>query len=374
MMHLFELSSLLSLIKPFKSLAFFPLAILNLALAREVETKSVLLPIHPITVVLATVRPGEDTVSLFLIVEVLALVLPTVGPREDATAVHLVIFPLTIVLASIRPGVDTVAVDVILEELAGVRRAVSPEDLTSAVFLSIPVLALVACIIRPDLLAVAMLLILEPVALVARSVRVVVVSETMCLIVLPFTAVDVAIGVDQPATPIGLVYSPVAFIEGTVYPDLDSLPILAAHVVPLSLILRTIVQSEHRSHHAHLSIIGWPRLEVEWLQRVSNLHDQLPCLKLLLVGLRVSRRLERRVLRLKAVLFLDGATRDDTFEVALHGNHSVVLALLWVEIASLAPHTLRFLSVKLYIVRLRAATSLSHLACFSDTQINNEKY
>ena len=67
------------------------------------------------------------------------------------------------------------------------------------------------------------------------------------------------------------------------------------------------------------------------------------------------------MLGLETVLRLDRSPGDHTLEVSLDGQHSIVLALLWVEVASLASRILRFLSIKLNLVWLGATTGLSHL-------------
>lgn len=79
-----------------------------------------LLSTLPLTVILATVWPGENTVTFFLVVNIFSFVASAIVPSENAESVHLVVLPLAVVLALIGPAVHTLAFDVVVEEFTSV--------------------------------------------------------------------------------------------------------------------------------------------------------------------------------------------------------------------------------------------------------------
>ena len=348
-------------LEPFDALAFVPLARLDLAPAGMVNAEAVLLSVAPVAVVLAAIGPGEDAMALFLVVDVLALVFAAIGPAEDATAVHFVVLPLAVVLATVGPGVNAHAMNVVFQEFSRVRRSIGPQELPATMFLTITVLAFVAGIVRPDLLAVTMLLVLEPVTLVAGTIRVMVLSETVGLVIFPLAVVDVTIGVNKSATAIGFVRLPVAFVEGAIDPNLDTTAVLAAELVPLAFVFGAVVECHEGALHAD-DVVGRGRgLEVERLQRVSDLHHQLAGLEDLLIRLSVRWLGEGRVLRFETILCLDRPAGNQTSKVSLHSEGSILSGLLGVVIGALTPSSLGFVRVKLSVVGFGTTARLSHI-------------
>ena len=319
-----------------------------------------LLSILPAAIVLPAVRPREHAMALLFVVDILSVILTAVGPCENTRPIHLIMLPLAVVLAPVRPGVDAVAVDVVFEELARVSAPVSPQELTSTMLLAVAVLALVAGVVRPYLLTVTMLLVLVPVALVPRPVRVVILAKAVRLIVLPLAIIDIAVRMDKPTTAIGLVCLPIALVKRSIHPDLNTSPVFPAHVVPLSLVLSAVVESDQRSRHADLTVGRRARLEIERLERVSDLHDELSRLQDLLIGSCVGGHGERGVFSLEAILGLDGAARDKPSEVALHRHRSILFNIFRVEVLCLASYSLRLLGIKFGLIGFGPAACLSH--------------
>ena len=196
-------------------------------------------------------------------------------------------------------------------------------------FLSISVLALVTRVIRPNLFTITVLLILEPVAFVVSAICVVVLAIAMGFIIFPFAVVHVTIGMDEPSTTVGLVSSPVAFIERAIDPDLGASAILAAHLVPLTLVLSPVVELHHFAGNSLHTIVSRCGLPVEVLQLRSDLHDELAGLLDLNLRLCVSWCLERSF-SLETVLCLHNTTSDDATHKSLHRKDGELFLSLWV--------------------------------------------
>ena len=325
-----------------------------------VDALTMLLSILPVTVVLTTIRPGKHSMTLLFIIHVLTFILSSIGPCKYTCTIHLVVLPLSVVLSAIGPSVNTVTMDVVLLEFAGVSGTISPEELTSSVLLTVAVLALIAGIVRPDFLAITMLLILKPVSFVASAICVMIISKSVCFVIFPLAIIDVTICVNKATTTHRLVSSPVTFIERAINPDLNTLAILAAKFIPLTLVLCTVVKGHQGALHADNTIGSWARLKVEWFERIADLHNQLASFQDLLICLCVSWCLEGSMLRLESVFCFHGSTRHQTLEVALHRNGGLVFILLWIVVRALASNALSFLRIKLGLIRLGSATSLTH--------------
>lgn len=252
--------------------------------------------------------------------------------------------------------------DIIFQELSRVGATVSPQELAATMLLSIAILALIAGIVRPYFLAVTMLLVLIPEALVARTIRVMIISETMRLVILPLTVIYVAIRMNQSAAAVCLISFPVALVQGPIDPDLNSLSIFPAELVPLSLILGPVVESHERSGHADLAVGRRTRLKLKRFQRVSYLHDQLPRLENLLIRLSVRWHGKSGVLRFESILLFNGSARNDAPKVSLHGQRSILLDVLRIVVGTLASPSLRFLCVQLCIVGFCPTARLTHFS------------
>ena len=131
-------------------------------------------------------------------------------------------------------------------------------------------------------------------------------------------------------------------------------------MVPLSLVLGAVVESDQRSRHADLTVGRRAGLEIEWLERVSDLHDKLSRLQDLLIGSGVGGHGKRGVFSLEAVLGLDGTARDKPSEVALHSHCSVLFNIFRVEVLSFASNSLRLLGIKFGLIGFGPAACLSH--------------
>ena len=168
--------------------------------------------------------------------------------------------------------------DVVFKEVTSIGGAICPEELASSVLFPIFVFALVAGIVGPDFLTFSMLLVLVPVTLVTCAVCVVVLPVAVGLVVLPVSVVYITVGVNESTSAICLICFPVSFIQRSVDPDLDSFTILAATLIPFTLVFCSIVQSDERSLDSVDTIGRWGGLILEGFQLVPDLHDKTACL------------------------------------------------------------------------------------------------
>ena len=86
---------------PSDTLAVFPLTVLLVALACDINTLAVLLATLPVALIAATIRPYELAIALLFVVNILTDIFAPVCPGECALPVHLVVAPFTFVLAAI---------------------------------------------------------------------------------------------------------------------------------------------------------------------------------------------------------------------------------------------------------------------------------
>lgn len=165
----------------------------------DVDSLPMLLALVPLTLVAASIGPGERARTVLLIILIFAYVPTAVTPREYSSSLHSVINPISLENTAVSPNVFADSVNVVLLEIAVVRALVTPNELAFAVFHALDVFSGILGTIWPLFDSLSVLLVVEPLALVPASIIVGVNAETIGLVLVPGAFVDVALGVHQSA-------------------------------------------------------------------------------------------------------------------------------------------------------------------------------
>lgn len=160
------------------------------------NTRTVLLPVDPRSLVVATIWPSECSKAMLPILDVLAIIAPSIGPLQLTVAVHFVLEPGTSVVSTVLPAVHALACDIVGDKLAAVVVSVGPTERSMPILVTLLVLANKFASIRPDFEAGPILQIVEPVAGITRTIGLKQATIAVSFVSTPFTLVYVTASVN----------------------------------------------------------------------------------------------------------------------------------------------------------------------------------
>lgn len=190
---------------------------------------AVLLPILPVSHLLAPVRLGELAEPVFLFIFLLTLVATSIGPGEDSVPLYPVVDPVTLEDPPVLPSLLPKSMNVVVLELSFLFTPVSPGEDTPATFESIFLVAFLLSAVIPILNAFPMLFVVAPEANAGVIVIfVLLLAETMCFVVKPLPHLFIPFYMYKFPDPTRSVIDEFSFLLRLVVPGL--LPVSLAHL------------------------------------------------------------------------------------------------------------------------------------------------
>ena len=123
---------------PFLDFTIFPNAIILFYLSKTIVffqfTRTMLLVICPISLVLLSIRRSKDTYTLFFIIIKLSFILSPILPNYNSFAVQFTIHPVASIWPTINPCVSSLSMKIIVHKMTIITRTVAPFEHTCSVF------------------------------------------------------------------------------------------------------------------------------------------------------------------------------------------------------------------------------------------------